>query len=51
MVYEKIKKGKVSYTQKEWKQVTPEGINLVKQMLEIDPKKRLSVIDCLGIIF
>jgi calcium-dependent protein kinase len=41
-VLEEIKKAEITYDQPEWKKVSPEGMDLVKHMLEPIPKKRFS---------
>lgn len=41
-IFEKVSKGEYTFTQKEWKQVSPEAIDLVKCMLQVNTKKRLS---------
>lgn len=46
-VFEKVKEGNYSFKQKEWKRVSPEGIDLIKHMLEADTKKRYTAEQCL----
>ena len=46
-VFKKILKGQPNYEKKEWKKVSDEGISLVKQLLEVDPKKRLNAANAL----
>lgn len=46
-VFDKVKEGTYSFKQKEWKRVSPEGIDLIQHMLEIDTKKRYTAEQCL----
>lgn len=46
-VYEKIRKGRVSFTQPVWKTISPEAIGFIRQMLQIDPHKRISALAAL----
>jgi len=39
---DKIIVGEVEYTEEHWSKISPEAIDLVKKLLEKDPKKRLS---------
>jgi len=46
-VFDKIKEAKYSFKQKEWKKVSPEAIELIKNMLEVNTKKRFNAEQCL----
>lgn len=46
-VFGKIKKGVYSFSQKEWKKVSPEAKDLISKMLEKNTKKRLTAAECL----
>jgi calcium-dependent protein kinase len=60
-IFTKIKEGKLLYSkclfiigkysmhQKEWEKVSKEGKDLVKKMLEVNPKKRLTAQKCLQV--
>lgn len=41
-VFQKVQNGIYSFDQKEWKKVSPEGIDLIKNMIQTDVKKRYS---------
>jgi calcium-dependent protein kinase len=41
-VFEKIKKAKVEFKQKEWKVVSEEAKDLIQKLLSKDPSKRIS---------
>jgi calcium-dependent protein kinase len=41
-VFEKIKKGKFKYENKVWNTISKEGKNLLQQMLNKDPKRRIT---------
>jgi calcium-dependent protein kinase len=41
-VFQKVQNGIYTFDQKEWKKVSPEGIDLIKNMLQTDVKKRYS---------
>ena len=45
---EKVKVGKYTTDQEEWNYISDEAKNLLKKMLEKDPKKRYSAEDCLN---
>lgn len=46
-VFEKVSEGKYSFSQKEWKKVSKEGMDLIEHMLEVDTKKRYTAEQCL----
>jgi calcium-dependent protein kinase len=43
----KIKSGKFTFPDEEWKNISEDGKSLIKSMLEFDPKKRYSASQCL----
>ena len=47
-VFEKVKDADYKFDQKEWKKVSPEGIDLIKKMLNINTKKRYNAEMCLN---
>lgn len=47
LVVKAIKKGNLNFSQSEWEMVTPEGIDLIKHMLDVNPKTRYSISECL----
>ena len=43
---EKVAKGVFNFDGEEWLQISQEGKNLIRKMLEYDPNKRLSAEQC-----
>lgn len=43
-----VSMGKVSYRDEVWKKVSKEGRDLLSKLLEMDYKKRISAVECLG---
>ena len=46
-IFQKVTNGIYTFDQKEWKKVSPEGIDLIKNMIQVDTKKRYSAEQCL----
>lgn len=46
-VFKMIKKGQPKFAESSWKNVSPEAIDLICQLLTVDPKKRISSADAL----
>lgn len=46
-ILEKNKKGEPAYPKRFWNRISEAGENLVKSMIEKDPEKRLSAVECL----
>ena len=47
VIYDKIEKGKYHFKHKEFEQCSPEVIDLIKNLLVVDPNRRLSARDAL----
>jgi len=43
-----VQKGVYKLTGNNWKSVSKEGVDLIKQMLKYDPESRISAKDCLN---
>jgi calcium-dependent protein kinase len=46
-VFEKVQAGEYSFSQKEWKKVSDEAMDLISKMLQVDTKKRYTAEQCL----
>lgn len=47
-IFEKIRVGKFSFSQPEWRKVSPEAKNLIKKLLTFDPKERIRADEALA---
>lgn len=45
LLFDKIKKGKFTFDQEVWEEVSEEAKDLIRKLLVVDPKKRLSASD------
>lgn len=46
-VFEKVQAGEYNFSQKEWKKVSKEAMDLISKMLQVDTKKRYTAEQCL----